>query len=542
MTRSFLSRPLQLAHRDGLLDGAVTVFDYGCGRGDDVRTLTGLGIIATGWDPAHAPDAPRRPATIVNLGYVVNVIEDPSERASTLRAAWELAESVLIVAARLIWDTDSDTGRPFGDGRLTTKGTFQKFYEHEELKVWIEAVLGHSAVTAAPGIYYVFRDERSAQKLLARHSRSHSRPRQGIAELLYEHRQPILAALETYVSEHRRLPSPSDVRTAPQLIETFGSIRSAFGIIKRVSRPDLWQDVDIGTRKRSEQRFEENLEDLQPLIDFVTERGRLPRDGELENDRTLQDRFGSVRAAFSLVRRVTGPSRWSDLEAEARQNFLVYAALAAFGGRPHFGELPTDLQYDAKDLFGSYKAACAAADALLYSIADTSSLDTACQKAPFGKLTPEALYVHVDAIHRLPPLLRVYVGAAERLTGDVADATIVKMHRQKPQVSFLLYPHFDSASHPRLHGSLVARLPQLRMSYKDFSQSSNPPILHRKETFVPHDYPGRDKFERLTKQEERAGLLSATNIGRQDEWNELLTSRGYELRGHQLRRRPSLQR
>ena len=39
------------------------LFDYGCGRGGDVRTLTGLGIEASGWDPTHAPDTeyPRGP-------------------------------------------------------------------------------------------------------------------------------------------------------------------------------------------------------------------------------------------------------------------------------------------------------------------------------------------------------------------------------------------------------------------------------------------------------------------------------------------------
>ena len=36
---------------------------------------------------------------MVNLGYVVNVIEDPSERAEALRLAWKLTRQVLVVAA-----------------------------------------------------------------------------------------------------------------------------------------------------------------------------------------------------------------------------------------------------------------------------------------------------------------------------------------------------------------------------------------------------------------------------------------------------------
>ena len=534
MTRTFLSRPLQQAHADGLLDGDVDLFDYGCGRGDDVRTLTGLGIVASGWDPTHAPDTAHREATVVNLGYVINVIEDPTERAEALTTAWGLTGSVLVVSARLTWDPDSQTGKPYRDGRLTSNGTFQKFYTPEELKAWIETTLGTAAVTAAPGVYYVFRDLAGAQKLLARHSRNLSRPRQGIAELLYAQQREALAPIEAYVTEHRRLPPPSDLPNGAEAVEAFGSIRGAFSVIRRVTGVDRWNDVDLGTRKRSEQRFEEHLDDLQPLIDFVTERGRLPRTGELDNEDTLTELFGSPRAAFSLIRRVTGPDRWQDLEEEARQNFLVYTALAAFGHRLAFRQLPEDLQYDAKDLFGSYKAACAAADELLYSIADVALLDVACRDAPFGKLTPEALYVHTSAVAQLPPLLRVYVGAAETITGNVDDATIVKLHRQKPQVSFLIYPTFDRDPHPALDGSLVARLPQLRVHFKDFSASDNPPILHRKEAFVPADYPGRDKFTRLTRQEERADLLGGPDIGRRRQWEQLLIDRGHELRGHRL--------
>ena len=75
--------------------------------------------------------------------------------------------SVLVVSARLTWDPDATSGKPFGDGRMTSTGTFQKYFEPEELKQWVEAVLDEKAVTAAPGILYVFRDPAAAQQLLA---------------------------------------------------------------------------------------------------------------------------------------------------------------------------------------------------------------------------------------------------------------------------------------------------------------------------------------------------------------------------------------
>jgi DNA phosphorothioation-associated putative methyltransferase len=128
----------------------------------------------------------------------------------------------------------------------------------------------------------------------------------------------------------------------------------------------------------------------------------------------------------------------------------------------------------------------------------------------------------------------VYVGCAEALTGRIENATILKMHREKPQVSFLAYPEFDRDPHPVLEASIVARLREFTVSYKDFSSRDNPPILHRKETFVPDDYPRRDKFERLTSQEEKAGLLDQPTIGTRAGWEEALERAGLALRGHRL--------
>ena len=96
----------------------------------------------SGWDPVHAPDGDRRPASVVNLGYVVNVIEDPGERVEVLRRAWSLAADVLVVSGRLVNERPARGAPAFADGVMTRLGTFQKFYEQSELRDWIEATLG----------------------------------------------------------------------------------------------------------------------------------------------------------------------------------------------------------------------------------------------------------------------------------------------------------------------------------------------------------------------------------------------------------------
>src|SRR5262245_20297853 len=97
ISRYELSRPLKLALQSGLISVETTVLDYGCGLGGDVRLLAAHGIPCTGWDPFYLPAGARAPSDVVNLGFVVNVVEDPSERLSVLRDAWKLAKTLLIV-------------------------------------------------------------------------------------------------------------------------------------------------------------------------------------------------------------------------------------------------------------------------------------------------------------------------------------------------------------------------------------------------------------------------------------------------------------
>src|SRR5207245_2648301 len=70
------SRPIALAKAHGLIAHGLSVLDYGCGLGEDVWFLREAGIEADGWDPYYRPDVSVVAADCVNLGYVLNVIED----------------------------------------------------------------------------------------------------------------------------------------------------------------------------------------------------------------------------------------------------------------------------------------------------------------------------------------------------------------------------------------------------------------------------------------------------------------------------------
>ncbi len=464
--RTELSKPVHSALEDHLITDRTTVLDYGCGQGDDVRNLSALGVKCTGWDPQFHPTKTIRPSDVVNLGYVINVIEDPEERAAVLKSAWEYTQQALVVAARVDGDSQGRTENVFRDGCVTKLGTFQKFYEQSELREWIEITLGQPATAAAPGIFYVFRTDEQ------RHLFVSSRYR-------------------------RRLRAP--------------------------------------TPRMSDVLFEKHKPLFERLMAFFTTRGRLPESGELPGGEQILCELGSFRRAFSVVRRITGAEQWDIISAERKKDLLVFLALSMFPKCPELSQLPLLLRHDMNSFFSNFSEARSEAHRLLFSVGKMDLIDCSCQNANFGKLLPDALYVHASTINMLPPELRVYEGCARILIGRVEGATIVKFSRQEPKITYLLYPKFDSDPHPALAASLRVHLQTRKLKYREFGADSNPYILHRKETFVPSDYPCRKTFERLTQSEEEAGLFaSPQTIGRRDQWTTLLSEKGFRLKGHQL--------
>lgn len=468
ISRTDLSRPMASAMDAGFIQPGTRVFDYGCGRGDDIRHLEQLEVDVQGWDPVHRPKAKRQAADVVNLGFVVNVIEDPEERDRALEQAWQLAEKILIVSGRLTFDEKLVRKSELADGCLTSRETFQKFYTQSELREWIDGRLGLQSVAAAPGIFFVFRDEMLKQTYLA--------------------------------SRYRRR------RAAPKL-------------------------------HKSDILYEEHKELLAPLLAFMSDRGRLPVTGELESAPAIAAQFGSVNRAFSVIRRVTGAEQWDAVRCERYQELLIYFALDRLSGRPRFSDLPRDLQVDVRDFFSNYKKACKLADRLLFAAGQEEAVGKAMKLATVGKLMPTALYVHVDFVPLLPPVLRVYEGCARSYLGQVDEANIIKLDRDRSKVAYLTYPNFERDPHPSLADSYSVKLGSLQVRYRSYRESDNPPILHRKEEFVGEEDTSRKKYAKLTAQEERWGLYEdPSTIGHRKQWDVMLQEKGIRLAGHQLRR------
>lgn len=243
ISRNDFSKPVRLALEAGLLHQGMTFFDYGCGQGSDIDRVAKLGYESFGWDPYYRPDASLVAADVVNLGYVINVIESQAERRQALIKAWELTRQVLIVAAQVLIAQGSSQ-IAYGDGVITSRNTFQKYYDQEELKLYIDQVLGVDSVPAGLGIYFVFRDEAQAQTFRASRFRSRvSVPKVQLANKRFEDYKELLTPLMTFFTERGRLPTLEELPEAAVLNTEFGTLRRAFQIVLQATNPQEWDAI-----------------------------------------------------------------------------------------------------------------------------------------------------------------------------------------------------------------------------------------------------------------------------------------------------------
>ncbi|MCA9541073.1 MAG: DNA phosphorothioation-associated putative methyltransferase [Myxococcales bacterium] len=240
--RARLSRPLRLAWEAGLVDESASVTDYGCGRGDDIRHLRALGVDAVGWDPEWRPAGARRRSQVVNLGYVLNVIERPDERVEVLRAAFALAEQVLVVAALVAVETARQVV-PFGDGVLTSRGTFQKYFDQGELERLIRSSLDVEPVALGVGVFAVVRDagrRATCAAGLFRRRVTVSAVPQVTAEALFEAHRAQFAPLLDFVEARGRLPRVEDGVPVAPLEAAFGDLRRALAVARKALPEAFW--------------------------------------------------------------------------------------------------------------------------------------------------------------------------------------------------------------------------------------------------------------------------------------------------------------
>ena len=414
--RNQLSQPMQILARHGYLDGQYSIFDYGCGKGDDLRELEAHGIDAAGWDPNFYPEADITPAEIVNLGFVLNVIEDRGERDETLKTAWNFTERFLVVSVMVAGESVISQFKPYKDGVVTKTNTFQKYYAQSEFKLYVETILDTNVIALATGIFIVFKDPIEEQEFLLRRHK--------------------VARTWNYKTK-----SPSKKKT-PRI---------------------------------SEAKFAEHEEIFRSFWATALDLGRIPANDEFDFSEELKSLAGSNASAFRALTVFFEIEEFKTSEKRRRDDLLVYFAMSLFEKRRPYKQLPLSLQRDVKAFFNNHTSALDYARELLFSVGDVNLIETEC-KLSFAELNTGLLEeghsytIHKSAEPLLTPTLRTYVGCASTLYGEMDDVDLIKIHMTSGKVTFLEYDDWR-VKHPTLRFRIKVRMRDQDFDVFDHSQN-----------------------------------------------------------------------
>jgi DNA phosphorothioation-associated putative methyltransferase len=386
-----LSRPIKLALERGLIRKSHTLFDYGCGHGMDVDALRGLGYSISGWDPAFRPKVLKTEADIVNLGYVLNVIESPEERIDAIKGAFSLARKALIVSVMAEGRQTQSHTYVCGDGFITRNNTFQKFYAPGELEQFLETHLQAEVITLTLGICVAFRDLDEVEAFEA----CRSRRRIDWLDL----------------SSQLQFPSPT--------------LREQ----RRADRYDLHQEL------------------FDSYWDCLLEYGRTPELGEFDRLAEVRKAGGGLTRALKLVVEKRGEAIWQHARKSRSEDVLVYLAMTHFRKKFLPREVPLRIKNDIRAFFGDIATARKRGLDILHAAADTDEVGIAVEGLKFGVYDriEKHFTFHRSFLNQLPPVLRVYILCGAIRYGDPEEADLIKIHVASGKLTFLHYDDFKKA-------------------------------------------------------------------------------------------------
>ncbi len=427
--RNQLSQPMQALARHSYLNGEYSVLDYGCGKGDDVRELEAHGIDVIGYDPVHRPDATITKRDVVNLGFVLNVIEERQERTETLMNAWKYANKLLVIAVMVAGESLIRQFKPYKDGIITSRNTFQKYYSQGEIRYYIESSLDESAIAVGQGVFLVFKDKLEEQQFLS--ERQH---------------------------------------------------------IKRDWKQKTQRQLALKPKKVKKDVIDKNIEVLTDYWETTLELGRIPANNEFEFSNQVRRICGSHNKAHHALLSHFGEEVYKEANEKRREDLLVYFALGMFDKRKPQTQMPESLKRDIKAFFPTYQKALEESREKLFSVGNPMIIYEAC------KLAHEALnsgymeeghsfIFHKKHLGELPAELRIYIGCATQLYGDIDDFELIKAHIRSGKVSLMRYDDWNK-NEPLLLERVKIKLRELDIDFFDYSGEYEPVPLNNKSFYI----------------------------------------------------------
>lgn len=488
LSRTAISAPVQALLRHQLLRQGRTFFDYGCGKGDDVAALQELGFAAVGWDPYFKPNVERRSSDVVNLGFVINVIEDIEERIEALRQAYAITKGVISIAA-MLWSTSIARGKPFGDGYLTSRNTFQKYYAQTDLQVFVESVLDEQAVPVAPGIFFAFKDPHLEQEFLARRH--------------------------------------TDPTRTPRLL-TVGKIWTPRATGRRTTPPRPARPLDPRM-----------VEAADKIWHSALEFGRMPDHDEYPAAAEAVQLFGSWNRAMSAALQGKDETLLKAAALTRSNELRVFFALQRFTRRRALKDLGPRLRRDVKSFFGTVSNAHAEGFGLLTKCGSPEVIEALCTSAATQGLgwldRDHSLQLHTSLVPRLDPILRIYIGCATVLYGDVSSADLVKIHFHSGKLTLMKFDDFAIKPLPRMTERVKLRFRDSDFDYFEYGSGFDPLFLYFKSRYMNEEFPNFVEQVAFDRQLEALGFSLGDNHGpTPGEFDAWLRAQRREVRGMRL--------
>lgn len=426
--RNQLSQPMQILARHNYFNGDYSVLDYGCGKGDDMRELEAHGIDISGWDPVHLPDGDILNTDIVNLGFVLNVIEDREERNETLRRAWDYANKLLIVSVMIAGESVIRQFTPYKDGVITSRNTFQRYYTQSEFRSYVESSLDESAIAVGQGIFIVFKDKMEEQ---------------------------------TFLLERQHVKRDWQQKTQREI---------------QTRQPSIKKDL-----------IDKHLELFTDFWKSSLELGRIPANNEFEFSDQIRRIAGSHNKAHNALIEHFGNELFTEAQEKRKDDLLVYFALGLFGKRKPQTKMPDGLKRDIKYFYKSYSDAVEQATTVLFSMGNPELIEESCIKAhkllENGNLEDgHSFTFHKRHLGDLPPELRIYIGCATQLYGDLDNIHLIKAHITSGKVSLMRYDDWEKDT-PLLVERIKIKMRDQDIDFFDYGGRFEPPPLLNKNIY-----------------------------------------------------------
>lgn len=452
-----------------LITKTSEIFDYGCGRGDDIAILGQNKFEkVSGWDPYFAKDnAIPKKSEFVSLSFVLNVIEDTDERHSVFKKAFQIASKALVFSVMLEHQNTLQFAYPFNDGYLTSINTFQKYYSASEIEDLVKEQLNATAIKLGPGIYIVFKEKSLEQ------------------EYLFKRQLGLLVETKSAVNDD------AGDSFAEALVNKMVKAILSFGRVPKLEELKAKFQDEISKAKVSYNRLSRLALSQISISDLR-----------------------HVREAFSA-------------------EILIFLAINRFDGRMKYQDLPEKFQIDVRAHFRSLKNANEEAERLLFSLSDTDGLISAAldaERAGNGHLIGTKFRCHSKQCENLPKNLRLFYKIGERLHRSIMDNDIIQLHLETKKMAFLIVNEFENSALPRIHSREIVNFATQNTAIVHHQEKEQVRILYLKSALMAAEDKNYEK-QRVFDQEvlEKSGDLFDDNEPSFEEFAHSIMKSGIKI-------------